>query len=171
VTFKKTYTEDEVLSYIKTAHSRDSLSTIYIAMASFASIFGGTFEFLYNPHVPKEYKGVLVFKEDKWTYLLEEAIESITRFHHMGEPANDEEKAEQYKKIWDNSSLGEKLLGNLNVLMEHLKGKIMVTSRPDIRTDCSLSFSDKDVVAYLQEVAETYKAELKAGKTHDPYAL
>ena len=160
-----TTTVETVLEYLKRADGRGSLATIYTATAAFAKIFGGTFEFLYNPHVPEGFKGVLVFKEDKWTHILFEAQETITRFHHLDNPANTQEKAEQYKKIWDNSSLGEKLLGNINVLMEHLKGPIMVTSNPDIRKDCSLSFADEDVVIYLKEVVETYMAEIQAGKT------
>jgi hypothetical protein len=133
-------------------------------MNGFAGLFGGSFEFLHNPYIPEGYKAAIVFKEDKWTYILEEAQQTIGRFYHLHDTKTDEEKAANYKKIWDNSTLGEKLLGNLNVMMEHLDGPIMVMSNPDIRRDCSLSFADLEVALYMKEVTDTYMAEIESGK-------
>lgn len=159
-------TVEECLKGIKNSDKRDSLSTVYIAFSTFVSLFGGRVEFIHHPHVPEPYKAAFIFKEDKWTHVMEEAQESIKRFHHMGPPANDEEKAKQYKKIWDNSTLGEKLLGNINVMMEHLDGPIMTTSRPGIGPDCMVCFADKDTADYIKSIAEVYIEELK-GELHE----
>jgi hypothetical protein len=163
----ETATVEEALEGIRRSGSRDSLGTIFTAVVSFSSIFEGAFQYMHNPYTPSEYKAALVFKDKKWLDIIEQAQESVTRFYHMGQPKDDLEKAEQYKKIWDNSTLGEKLLGHLNVLMEHLKGRIMVVQHTDLKKDCILAFRDKEIVEYMKEVVGTYVDEYNSGKRSD----
>jgi hypothetical protein len=163
----ETTTVEEALEGIKRNNSRDSLGTIFTAMVSFSSIFEGTFLYMHNPHLPPEYKAGVVFKDKKWLDVIGEAQESITRFHHMGQPKDDLEKAEQYKKIWDNSTLGEKLIGNLNVIKEHLRGSVLIAHYPEIAADCIMTFMDKDIVDYIKEVVDTYTEEYNSGKRSD----
>lgn len=149
-------TREDIVKEIKRSSKSTNNEIMMEAIASFNYWFPGKIEVVHTPDVPDPHPVAIVFRDHHWLNVLDEAQETITRFHSFPEPKNDEEKAEQYIQVGENSSLGEKLLGVLNIISEKAGGMAMVTSFEGCRSDCIIGFVDKDLVDYILEVNQIY---------------